>query len=268
MTRRLIFIAAILFVASLFLIISFYPDWNTEEREPYFGEDKSRGGRKNPNVLEFVKEQNVDDQRSESLKRIGFAEKYVTVGGANVYAVFPELKGKVLLSVLLLHGAAFSSETWQRIGTLQFLLKQNYFPIAVDLPGLGKSSKTPITDRNGFLSSLIKTLGIEKPVVISPSMSGRYSIPHFILHPNELSGYVPIAPVMDSTFSDQDFKKSNVSTLIIYGENDVGTLEKNKVLSAIPNSRVVMIPKAGHPCYLDDTPLFHKTLLDFLRSLK
>ncbi|MFM6189655.1 alpha/beta fold hydrolase [Planktothrix sp.] len=43
-------------------------------------------------------------------------------------------------SVLFLHGSSFKAETWQEIGTLEFIFQNQYHGIAVDLPGYGKSA--------------------------------------------------------------------------------------------------------------------------------
>uniref|UniRef100_H2YKV0 AB hydrolase-1 domain-containing protein n=1 Tax=Ciona savignyi TaxID=51511 RepID=H2YKV0_CIOSA len=259
MARKFMLVAGVLFVISLLLVISFYPDWNTKESEPYFGEKYFQdNSKRSPNYQ-------VGDESHEIDSELYMEVTGVEVGGASLYAVVPRVKrGR---SVLLLHGAAFSSRTWERLKTIDILIKANYHPVAVDLPGYGESSRTAITNRNNFLSELIKKMGIEKPVIVSPSMSGRYSIPHLLHHADEMSGFVPISPVIDPTITPSDFKHVNVSTLIIYGERDKGATEKNKLLSMIPGSKVVMIPNAEHPCYLDDPILFHNSLLNFLKTL-
>ena len=42
------------------------------------------------------------------------------------------------VTFLLLHGAAFSSETWRELGTLQTLAALGYTAVAVDMPGPGE----------------------------------------------------------------------------------------------------------------------------------
>ena len=63
--------------------------------------------------------------------------------------------------------------------------------IAVDLPGYGKSSKYD-GDRGEFLIQLVKTLSPNvKPVLVSPSMSGSFSLPLLNKDPDLICGYIP-----------------------------------------------------------------------------
>ena len=94
--------------------------------------------------------------------------------------------------VLLLHGASFDSGTWEELGTLQKLADAGYRAIAIDLPGFGKS-KTLRAAPNTFLAELLPKLEIGRPVVVSPSMSGRFSFPLLAVHPRRMSHVDPKA---------------------------------------------------------------------------
>ena len=78
--------------------------------------------------------------------------------------------------IVLLHGASFRAETWKQIGTLKALAVSGYLSYAVDLPGFGKSSPSNGVPQN-WLETLLDLLKIERPVIVSPSMSGRFALP-------------------------------------------------------------------------------------------
>ena len=64
-------------------------------------------------------------------------------------------------SILLLHGQAFSSETWQRpeLPTIQTMSTLGHRVVAVDLPGYGQSEPLPKGKLHaGFLAKVIETL--------------------------------------------------------------------------------------------------------------
>lgn len=142
--------------------------------------------------------------------------------------------------VLLLHGQAFSSGTWQALGTLALLAAEGHRAVAIDLPGrsesagavphlqagtrppqrargalplhLSPASSLPSPPpgygdsppagsvatqrgRAAFLRHVVQRLGLRRPVLVSPSMSGRFALPFLLAHGRQLAGFVPIAPV-------------------------------------------------------------------------
>ena len=181
----------------------------------------------------------------------------------------------VRFTVLLLHGQAFSSQTWEDLGTLKYLSSKNYKVVAVDLPGYGKSKKieTPKTleERTQFVQDLMNKLQIKRPVFVSPSMSGSFSLPYVFEgeQGRNLRGYVPVAPVGTDRFSELSYKSLHLPTLIIYGENDtgLGTSSLGR-LRNIPGSVIHMIKGAGHACYLNNGEEFHSVLVKFLEKLQ
>ncbi|XP_053145666.1 protein ABHD14A-like isoform X2 [Hemicordylus capensis] len=177
------------------------------------------------------------------------------------------------LEVIFLHGQAFTSKTWEDLGTLALLSESGYRAIAIDLPGYGNSPRSnaveTVPGRVAFLQQILKELGLQRPVLISSSMSGRYSIPFLLASGEQLKGFVPIAPVSTKDFTIQQYQKVKTPTLIVYGERDAGLgAQSLQSLQQIPRSRVVMLSGADHACYLDKPQEFHKALLDFLAELK
>ena len=197
-------------------------------------------------------------------------KSHIIVQGSKIFKRSYENTDKDAIPILLLHGAAFSSETWQeKTKTLQFLKSKGYEPFALDLPGKGNPPSDNIDDmkKSEFVRDAIAVLGISSPVVVSPSMSGSYSIPFLMIHPDEIRGFIPVAPTIPDEYSEK-FSEVKVPTLIIYGENDTSFVNgRKKLLSAIPQSEIVEIPNGSHPCYLDNPDLFHKSILDFLKTL-
>lgn len=179
------------------------------------------------------------------------------------------------LTVLLLHGHAFTSQVWQDLGTLEYLGSLGHRVLAVDLPGYGDSRKIEapkaLLERGQFVRDFIKRLQLQRPVLVSPSISGTFSLPFLFTsrYAKQLRGFVAVAPVATDKFETSAFQTLDVPTLIVYGERDmivgISSLEK---LKRIPGSVIHMIKGAGHACYVSNRNEFHKSLENFLERLK
>jgi abhydrolase domain-containing protein 14 len=166
--------------------------------------------------------------------------------------------------VLLLHGAAFDSGTWEGLGTLAVLAEAGYHVVAIDLPGFG-ASKSLRAQPETFLLEAIAQIGIERPVLVSPSMSGRFSLPLVADHPDRVAGFVPVAPVGGIEFA-RNTEASPVPALVVWGEKDrlFPASQAKTLAAAFSRARVLILPGARHPAYLDQPAAFHQALLAFV----
>jgi len=189
----------------------------------------------------------------------------VEIAGAPVHYLTEGLAGS--RPVVLLHGARFSSQTWKEIGTLAALAKAGYLAYAVDLPGFGKSAEAKVPPET-WLGNLLTTLQIEKPVVVSPSMSGRYALPLVTGEPERVAGFVAVAPVSISIYRER-LSQIQAPVLAIWGENDqtIPLEQADMLVRSVPRGHKVIIPRGSHAPYISDPDAFHKALLDFLAGL-
>lgn len=172
------------------------------------------------------------------------------------------------LSILLLHGASFTSQTWQDLGTIEILSNQGYRTIAVDLPGYGKTPSIVGLSPESFLLELINKLKLDRPVIVSPSMSGGYSLPFIIKYSDQLRGFVALAPVKIPHYA-KFLTGINLPVLAIWGSNDRIVPVKNSdlLLQIMPNVKQIILENAGHPCYLNRPKDFHQYLIEFLKNI-
>ncbi|MGK7919924.1 MAG: alpha/beta fold hydrolase [Trichodesmium sp.] len=190
--------------------------------------------------------------------------QYLNLENARVHYLEKGQKNSV--SVLLLHGASFTSQTWQEIGTIEVLTKEGYRAVAVDIPGYGRSQRISVSTLD-FLAELLNILNLNMPILVSPSMSGGYSLPFVINHGDKLAGFVAVSPVGIERFQDE-LKGIKLPTLAIWGSNDriVPVAQANLLVKLMPNSQKVILKNAGHACYMRETEEFHKHLINFVRS--
>ena len=216
------------------------------------------------------------------MKRLGALATFglgILVGSASAEITERELElsGKKLhyleagerggTTMLLLHGARYSSDTWRTLGTIDVLTEAGYHVVALDLPGFGQSQTVDI-GKNELLVTIMDALTIDKAVVVSPSMSGGFSFPLVIRATDRVLGFVPVAPGgIDANY--RALQKVRLPTLIMWGEKDeIIPLEKSDDLAAaIVDSKRIILKGAGHPCYLDRPDEFHRELITFVKSL-
>jgi LmbE family N-acetylglucosaminyl deacetylase/esterase/lipase len=191
--------------------------------------------------------------------------RWIEVEGTRVhYLIEGDERGR---PIVLLHGARFQAQTWKEIGTMKALAQAGYQVIAVDLPGYGKSAPSQGTART-WLRVLLDVVKIEKPVVVSPSMSGRFALPLVTEEPQRAAGFVAVAPVGIPSYKDQ-LHRITAPVLAIWGEHDeiVPPDQANLLVKSVKRGRKVIISGGSHAPYLSDPAAFHEALLRFLREL-
>ncbi len=195
---------------------------------------------------------------------ITIESRFLTLQQARIH--YLETGAPAWPAVLFLHGASFSSQTWHELGTLAFLARHSYRAIAIDLPGFGQSEPGEFPPPN-FLLELLEQLSLDKPILVSPSLSGMYSLPFVVTYPDKLAGFVPVAPVGIDTFENQ-LRGNPLPTLAIWGSNDhiVPVEQADLLCRLLPHAQKVILPDAGHACYLRATTAFHTHILQFSQA--
>lgn len=79
---------------------------------------------------------------------------------------------------------------------------EEFLSIFLFFLGYGQSSAIKNLNKSQFMDELISALNLKNPVIISPSMSGSYSLSYLIRHPENLGGFIPVSPVQTSILRD------------------------------------------------------------------
>ncbi|CAI7774501.1 unnamed protein product [Closterium sp. NIES-54] len=184
------------------------------------------------------------------------------------------------MTVVLLHGRSFEAKTWKDIGTIEHLAAAGHRVIAVDLPGGKGRTKDTLSTRaahEGFIAVLWQHFELtNRSVLVSPSLSGRYSLPFVAqqsqqkpgrqaLGGRKLGGYVPVAPVMVDSYSDK-LAGSQVPALVVNGERDHPDRAQH-LASLFVNHKLVIFKGAGHACYMEQPDYFNSLVGQFVQQL-
>lgn len=170
--------------------------------------------------------------------------------------------------VLLLHGAAFSSANWRELGTLAALAEAGLRAVAVDLPGFGATPPGQ-ADPDSFLVALLEALDLGRPpVLVVPSMSGRFAFPLLFAAPERLAGVVPVAPAAMDAFLPR-LQGCAVPALIVWGELDqlLPPERADDLAACFERAEVWVIDGAPHPAYVHAPDAFAARLVAFVQEV-
>ncbi|PRW33891.1 alpha beta hydrolase domain-containing 14A isoform X3 [Chlorella sorokiniana] len=96
-------------------------------------------------------------------------------------------------------------------------------------------------------------------------MSSSYALPWISSHADELAGWVAVAPVGLSLWTNPP-AQSKTKVLAVYGSRDAMRSDYALLEDKMPQSQFLLIPDAGHACYLDSPALFNRELIRFLEN--
>lgn len=195
------------------------------------------------------------------------------VGGISVFAVERPAAApvdEIGPVVLFLHGASFTAEVWVETGLLDDVAAAGFDAVAVDVPGYGLTEEVDVAPAS-FLASLVEVVDEGRGVVVvSPSMSGSFTLPLLVEGPlDHLAGVVPVAPVGSRTFIASATEPVDVPALVVWGTEDdvIEPAQADALAAAFVDGRVVLVDGAGHAAYRDEPEAFGEVLIDFVGGL-
>jgi pimeloyl-ACP methyl ester carboxylesterase len=192
--------------------------------------------------------------------------------------------------VVILHGIAGSSATWDKIIPR---LEAQHTVIAPDLLGHGESAK-PSGDYSlgayaNLIRDLLEALGQGPGTIVGHSLGGGVALQFAYQFPERCERLVLVSsgglgrevhailraaalPGGGQHVSAEDklYLSEGMPTMIVWGDRDplIPVAHALRTQQLIPGSRLEIFPGAGHYPYLEDPERFATLLLDFIRTTK
>jgi len=171
---------------------------------------------------------------------------------------------------IFLHGALHDSSVWVKNGVVELMITQGFKAIALDMPGFGSVAdqrRVPANQMVNFLEALRTELNIEKICLVSPVMSGKFSLPWLMNGGEHIVGFIAIDTIETERYPDEQYQAIQIPILLLFGERDpVGQTAKKK-LSLSSNFRFESIPSFGPNWYQEKTRDLKKHLTSFMADL-
>lgn len=167
--------------------------------------------------------------------------------------------------VVLLHGMAFSAETWKWTGTMDALADAGFTVVALELSHYAGPYASETVQRRLLGDFLHETgLSTRRLAVVAASMGGTVGAPYVrdARFSSNVAGYVSVSALLDDS---EATASPHLPALLIWGALDHPTSAKaNAHQRVFPRHQMLVIPDAPHPAYLKEPRLFNEYLVRFL----
>ena len=189
------------------------------------------------------------------------ASHFLTIDGKQVHYLVAGSDNEQ--AVVLLHGASFSSATWQKTGTIEALASAGYHAFAIDLPGFGQSEPGSMSPEK-WMGEMFDKLNVQSPILVAASMSGGFALPFITSQPGRIAGFVAVAPVGIPAYREH-LRSITAPVLAVWGEHDnlIPISDAELLVNSVKQGHLVVIPGGTHAPYISEPEMFNQKLLQF-----